>query len=79
VKQDAENFVLKLQKDSETRMHQDLEKTKRSFQKDLVEAALASARAELNSKLTKQDEAWTAKMVTEVLAAEKNERANYAS
>jgi len=78
-KQDTEAFVLKLQKDSELRMAQDLEKTKRSFQKDLVEAAMASARAELNSKLTKQDEAWTVKMVSEVLASEKRERANYAS
>jgi len=79
VKQDTESFVLKLQKDSEMRISQDLEKTKRTFQKDLVEAAMASARAELNSKLMKQDEAWTAKMVSEVLAAEKGERANYAS
>jgi len=78
-KQDTEAFVLKLQKDSELRMAQDLEKTKRSFQKDLVEAAMASARAELNSKLTKQDEAWTVKMVSEVLASEKSEKANYAS
>ncbi len=81
LKKDSELFVQKISRDAELRMDREAEKISQEFKKELVEAALASARAELSSKLLKHDETWTVKMVSDVLAAEKagGERANYAS
>ena len=81
LRSDAEALTQKMASETEQRMDRELEKTKEIFTSDLIEAALAGARAELNSKMLKQDESWTVKMVSDGMNAEKasRERANYAS
>lgn len=80
VRRESEEYVEKLSRDAHLRMDQEVEKTKRLFQRELVDAAMASARAELSAKLLKQDEAWTSKTVADCVAADKsNMERTYAS
>jgi F0F1-type ATP synthase membrane subunit b/b' len=81
LKKDADALIQKMSMEAEQRMDNELGKAKAEFTNELIDAALAGARAELNSKMSKMDESWTVKMVSDGMSAEKGsrERANYAS
>jgi len=78
VKGETEDFVKKLFRDNNFKMEQIVEKTKREFEAELLEASLSGTRDELIGRNAKQDEEWTQATLEKAASPEDGKR-EYAS
>lgn len=81
IRENTSTYLDKLQKDTDRKMTQNLDKARHQIEEELIEIAVAAARRKLESKLSSNknlDQEWTEAMVNSAAAHSVGEK-NYAS
>lgn len=79
IKSETEAYIDKLQKDTDQKMDQAFENSRRQIERELLEIAMAAARTRLESKMTKAGVEWANDMIHSAEEQQKAKAKNYAS